>query len=131
MSVYFLHDAAGGFVKIGFTAGEVSARVKDLQVASAHELVLFGSIDGDESIEFELHERFKAHRVRGEWFRASPEVLAAITLMLPCTCGTCDPCLERLWMNIEIVKLRKARVLGKHERPDFDAILGLLAGVQP
>jgi hypothetical protein len=75
--VYFVRDDAAGAVKIGWTR-QLASRLAALQTASANRLVLLGRIPGSLADEAALHQRFAGHRVRGEWFRADPELLAAV-----------------------------------------------------
>lgn len=65
--VYFI--ACGQFVKIG-VAGDVQARLKGLQTASAETLALLGSVPGSFAEEKEFHARFREHHHRDEWFRS-------------------------------------------------------------
>ncbi len=75
-SVYFIADAYG-HVKIGY-ATSVQDRFRDLQVAHASELTILLDIPGGPKLEKELHQRFADHRVRGEWFALSSEILEYI-----------------------------------------------------
>lgn len=75
-NVYFIQ--CGDHIKIGVT-GSVQKRLKALATAHHQELTLLAVIEnapGD--LEFSLHNRFAALRVKGEWFRAEPELLAYI-----------------------------------------------------
>lgn len=69
--VYFLSD--GEFIKIGF-ATDWQARIKGLQVANPRTLTPLLVLEGSHRFERQLHQLFKAHRVKGEWFRPSPEI---------------------------------------------------------
>lgn len=74
--VYFI--AAGqNRIKIGW-ARNVRRRLKELQIGSHVRLSLLAAIPGGRQREAELHERFEHLRVRGEWFRADPELTAYI-----------------------------------------------------
>lgn len=64
-------------VKIGrSTVRGVVDRVAALQTGSPVALSLVHSVPAPEWVETHLHERFKAHHVRGEWFRDVPEIRA-------------------------------------------------------
>ena len=63
---YFIQAVTGGAIKIGKTV-DVQLRLKSLQTSSPTKLVCLGQIDGD--CEENLHERFHADRLNGEWFR--------------------------------------------------------------
>jgi len=75
--VYFIQHGTNGPVKIGTTTGNPHARLRALQTGAPEPLRLLCAIDGDAALERELHERFKALRLRadGEWFKADPELL--------------------------------------------------------
>lgn len=66
--VYFIRAEGTNFVKIGFTKNSVENRIAELQVGCPHRLVLIKVIDGDSSFEKELHKKFRALKIRGEWF---------------------------------------------------------------
>jgi hypothetical protein len=65
-----------GLVKFGFSA-DPSARLRALQTGSADPLFLVETVDcGSRDVremERVLHSEFHHLRVRGEWFRCSPE----------------------------------------------------------
>lgn len=78
MSVYFVQVGKDGPIKIGTTHGDPRGRLGALQTSHHETLVLLGSISGGVNVEGVWQHRFKALRLRGEWFRAAPELLAAI-----------------------------------------------------
>lgn len=67
-AVYFIRAKTGGPVKIGF-ATDVDDRLRALQTSHHSELELVNAIGGSYADENALHERFKAYRLKGEWFR--------------------------------------------------------------
>lgn len=73
MSVYFIRDGSG-MVKIG-RADDPWQRLRDLQVASPHELQLVRVVQGGSKVEAWFHRRFAANHVRGEWFWFASEML--------------------------------------------------------
>ncbi len=75
--VYFIQMGDDGPIKIGW-ALDVKKRLLDLQCGSPFELRLLLSRPGCDVEEGLLHRRFARSRLRGEWFRPSPEVLAFI-----------------------------------------------------
>lgn len=79
MFVYFVtkknHKRAP--IKIG-KAIHVAQRLSTLQTSSPDELVCLGFLEGDDSLEAILHNRFGQYRVRGEWFRRNDEILQYI-----------------------------------------------------
>lgn len=71
--VYFIRNRTTGNVKIGF-ASSVEHRLATLQTGSDGDLMLLRVEDGGPERKRALHERFKADRVRGDWFRTSGEL---------------------------------------------------------
>lgn len=71
--VYFILDAAAGLVKIG-RAGNPWRRLSQIQAHNASLLEIVAIEPGGAQREAELHERFSASRVRGEWFRFDGEL---------------------------------------------------------
>ena len=66
--VYFITCEKVDAVKIGITA-DVTTRLVTLQVGNPYPLALIAAIrGGKEDKESELHEQFKEHYLRGEWF---------------------------------------------------------------
>ena len=67
--VYFIQAGSSrGYIKIG-VADCPERRLADLQTGNAHRLSLVAIVDGGESMERELHAKFKEDHIRGEWFR--------------------------------------------------------------
>ena len=75
--VYFVEAPATGQIKIGFTTN-IEARFKALSAHSGAELRLLATMPGTRRKERTLHRKFAADRVRGEWFRATDDLLAYI-----------------------------------------------------
>jgi hypothetical protein len=73
--VYFARS--DGLVKIGFSR-HLAGRLANLQTHSVHEVVLLKKVRGTMADEKAWHRRFANLRVRGEWFRVTPRLLAAI-----------------------------------------------------
>lgn len=73
--VYFISD--GESIKIGYS-GSALLRLDALQSSSSKRLTLLGTITGTMEDEKRLHRKFDAIRLHGEWFRATPELLAFI-----------------------------------------------------
>lgn len=82
--VYFVR--CGDTVKIG-TTRDVQKRIAALQTSSATKLVLIKKIEGGRDVEAEMHARFTAHRLNGEWFKIAGDL--AVFVSRPCT-GTVD-----------------------------------------
>ncbi len=77
-SVYFIRAGTDGPIKIGYSARDINERLSQLQTGNPEELCLIGLVSGTEDFEKRLHRRFRAHHIRGEWFRPDPEILAFI-----------------------------------------------------
>jgi hypothetical protein len=76
--VYFARDGEDGdAVFIGHGAS-VAGRIQTLQLSTPRTIVLMAVIVGARPEEREIHIRFKNARVRGNWFRLTPELLAFI-----------------------------------------------------
>ena len=73
-TVYFIEDANGGLVKIGY-ATDITRRLQTLQTATSHKLKLLGLTFGGPEKEKEIQEKFQHLRIVGEWFRPSIELL--------------------------------------------------------
>lgn len=88
MAVYFIRAGEDGPVKIGHSASP-KARLWQMQTANHERLFLIGQMPGGVSEERAIHSRFVACRLppikrlngcreTGEWYAASPELLAFI-----------------------------------------------------
>ena len=123
--VYILD--AGDFVKIGQTARSADDRIPELQTGNPQPITLYGSfvVSNDED-DRDFHRRFAMYHYRGEWFRKSPELMAAIDRLLaqrqpidrtinpidfniPASAGTdqivkfsCPVCCEWLWFGVHV-----------------------------
>lgn len=75
-SVYFAK--ADNRVKIGWSK-RVASRIAQLQVGNASSLELLGVIPGGRVTERQIHARFAHARRAGEWFEATPELLAYVS----------------------------------------------------
>ncbi len=73
--IYFIR--CNEFVKIGWAYDPMKRR-NLLQRGSPYILELIGTIDAVQTQEAAVHRHFAADRVRGEWFRMTPELAAFI-----------------------------------------------------
>ncbi|MDE2100302.1 MAG: GIY-YIG nuclease family protein [Patescibacteria group bacterium] len=69
-AIYFVRANGRGAVKIGY-ATDVEARVRALQTSHHSPLKLLAFISGTQKDEAELHKRFAAYRINGEWFKVT------------------------------------------------------------
>jgi hypothetical protein len=75
--VYFIEDGPGGDIKIG-RSHRVGDRRSDLQTATPRLLRVLGHVNGGPTMEAILRDRFRAHRIHGEWFRRNDELMSLI-----------------------------------------------------
>lgn len=71
-TIYFAK--AGDRVKIGFSKNALQ-RVSDVQVGCPDQVELIGAMAGTPAIERHIHHRFRALRLRGEWFQLDRRLL--------------------------------------------------------
>jgi hypothetical protein len=75
--IYFARAADLG-IKIGFSNGNIHQRLKELETYCPVQLELLGAIPGNREKEKCLHEKFKDHRIKGEWFAIHEDILVYI-----------------------------------------------------
>jgi transposase-like protein len=84
--VYFMRRADGvGPIKIGCSAWP-ERRLSALQIWSPHPLEIVASCQGAFADERRLHRQFADCRLHGEWFEATPELLATIARVASTDC---------------------------------------------
>ncbi len=77
MPVYFIQAGEKGPVKIGY-AKDVFARAYGLQCGHYDTLNIIRVIDLECWAELWLHDHFKLSRIRGEWFKYTPEMESVV-----------------------------------------------------
>lgn len=77
-TIYFFGCETTQEIKIGITSGRVEKRMATVQTARGHKINLLATVPGTTEFERALHDRFSQHRLRGEWFRPHPDILAYI-----------------------------------------------------
>jgi DNA-binding XRE family transcriptional regulator len=70
----YLISHSNQFLKIGYTK-DIKKRLSQLQVSSPIKLELLHIIEGDLSLEKELHILFKDYATNGEWFIFSEDIV--------------------------------------------------------
>jgi hypothetical protein len=80
--VYFIACPETMRLKIGFTSGDVHARLRALQTGSPTNLSLVACHPGSMDDEKKLHERFDEHRIHGEWFSMSEELFEYLSMIV-------------------------------------------------
>lgn len=78
--IYFAHD--GNAIKIGFSFSPES-RIKEMQTANSREIEMLWKMRGNLLQEQELHRRFWASRIQGEWFYDDGEIRKFIESLKP------------------------------------------------
>lgn len=77
--VYFVSAIQEDFpVKIGFAEKSHARRLRSLQNGCPYPLVLLAQFSGTYKDESGLHKRFWKHRLCGEWFSRTPELMQII-----------------------------------------------------
>lgn len=75
--VYFIRAGGDGPIKIGRTRNATNRR-EALQSSTHVPLILLATIQAPHWAEPYFHHFYEDERIRGEWFRASPRLLAFI-----------------------------------------------------
>lgn len=73
--IYFFQSEDDGPIKIGVTTRPVNSRLSGIQADSPTKIKALGYIIGGIDKETELHRRFEAYRLHGEWFSPHPDIL--------------------------------------------------------
>jgi uncharacterized protein YozE (UPF0346 family) len=76
--IYFIQSGTSGPIKIGYTASSVERRLSNLQTGHPEKLILLVSIEGNRSLEKQLHNQFNNHHLIGEWFHPHSIILSFI-----------------------------------------------------
>lgn len=77
VQVYILQENGIGAVKIGVTKN-LNRRLSSMRSNSPHQIDVVLTIDADERLESYLKDLFHGSHIRGEWFRATPEMAAFV-----------------------------------------------------
>lgn len=79
--VYFIQGVTSKRIKIG-VSNDVINRLHKLQTGAPEQLQLLAVIEaGGKALEQDLHTRFGKDRTHGEWFEASPALIAYIKMI--------------------------------------------------
>lgn len=74
--VYFIRG--GGLIKIGH-ANNLGERLRSIQMMSPVIIEYLGCVLGGETLEREIHRKFKHLRKHGEWFKPDAELINYIS----------------------------------------------------
>lgn len=66
--MYFIADAEGEYIKIGYTTKDIHTRLAQIQTGNPKKLQLVGWMQGNRGTERLMQERFKMYHAHGEWF---------------------------------------------------------------
>jgi hypothetical protein len=80
--IYFIQDTGSLCIKIGYTGGDVMARLNALQTGNASRLEVIACVPGEMTDEAALHVRFAMARVGGEWFRPTADLLRHLAFVV-------------------------------------------------
>ena len=78
-TVYVAWMQGSEFVKVGFTTGDPEKRVRAAQHGCPTPVLLIGWKAAARAEERDFHERFRAQRACGEWFRMNAEMKAVLS----------------------------------------------------
>lgn len=78
--IYAIQAGEDGPIKIGLTEGPPARRLATLQQGNPAELQGLAAWRGLKVEEKVLHEEFATARIRGEWFRPTPELVDFVLL---------------------------------------------------
>lgn len=78
--VYFIQEEDHGSIKIGYSTKNPLERLKSIQGNNPRRLHIAGTIEtlACQFVEGELHKKFDAYHISGEWFDASLELVEFI-----------------------------------------------------
>lgn len=77
-TIYFVTCDVTEFpIKIGMSS-DLAERMRDIRTSLPYEPVLLASFAGTSRNESAIHKQFEQLRIRGEWFRRDPALLAYI-----------------------------------------------------
>lgn len=80
--VYFMRRSSDGLIKIGHT-GTIKNRRRMLEKQYSTPVEILATNPGADMLEQAYHAKFSDHRVAGEWFTPSQNILAEIELLGP------------------------------------------------
>ncbi|MGL6342712.1 MAG: GIY-YIG nuclease family protein [Waterburya sp.] len=63
------------FYKIGFSSVSGESRIKALQTGNPLKISFVSEFAAQANVEKEIHQKFRAFRVKGEWFRKNTRIL--------------------------------------------------------
>lgn len=117
-TLYFVQVDGGGPIKIGWTQGCVTNRMRQIQWASPYILNWIGACDAPRSHEKAAHQTLAAYRLRREWFHPTAPVLDFIQGRV----GDFDPSayVDRIF---RLDLMRRYRVAGERRFARQDEIL--------
>lgn len=88
--VYFVEATSTKRVKIGFSLHSPAKRLRQLQQGCSERLRIIVAVVGSRVLERDLHRRFAAYRIVGEWFEGSEEIWGFIRRQMDAQQATGD-----------------------------------------
>lgn len=76
-TVYLIQRGAAGPIRVGYTRN-LAECLRRLQAAHSEPLYVVFSKPGTRSLAQWMQTRWEAHRIRGDWFRPSPQIFMAL-----------------------------------------------------
>jgi len=78
--IYFIRQKGTNYIKIGYTARDVSARLRELQTSNPLPLEIILTLEGDEIREQEMQRRYYQYLSTGgtEWFNIPDTIIDEI-----------------------------------------------------
>ncbi len=76
--IYYILSGETGRIKIGFTKGDPSKRLRSLKTGSPTKLGIIAIHPGTLETEAALHRKFAAARVIGEWFDFNDDLIVHV-----------------------------------------------------
>jgi hypothetical protein len=110
--VYFLYDPQENALKVG-TACNINQRLCTLEVGNPRDLTFIGWIPGGLEEERKVHQSMPEQRIRGEWYRMTPEILAMVRSVCAANRVRCEQ-MRAEW------RLKLARFAESPDRPPTD-----------
>lgn len=77
--IYFAQAGRAGPIKIGSTR-DLAKRMAAFAVDNHEVVALLCSVEGDQPLEKRIHRLLRPHRVKGEWFRPSSEIVELVAI---------------------------------------------------
>lgn len=78
--VYFLSESGRGAIKIGRTR-DLQKRIWSIQASTPWRIELVAKVSADRRLESYLKYLFRSAQIRGEWFKATDDLIACVKML--------------------------------------------------